>query len=146
MEFIFIAALLVGAPERGIDADTLDLAGTRIRLWGVQAPERRDYCQRAEQAAFRCDDVGRDFVIRLSADGLTCEPLDIDRYGRTVARCVTADGRDISRALVRAGYAMTYRRFSRDYVTDENDARLAGIGWWNCDVIAPDSWQRRKKC
>lgn len=146
LEILVAAATLVGAPERIIDADTLELAGIRIRLWGVQAPERRDYCQRAQQAAFRCDDVGRDFVIRLSAGGLTCEPKDLDKYGRTVARCTTEDGRDISRALVQAGYALAYRRFSRDYVTDENDARQSGVGWWSCDVIAPDLWERRKDC
>lgn len=146
METVLLLAMLMGVPERVIDADTLHLDGVRVRLHGVQAPERSDYCQRAEQAAFRCDVVGRDFVIRLSADGLTCEPLDTDRYGRTVARCVTAGGRDISRALVQAGYALAYRRFSHDYVADENVARQAGAGWWSCSVGAPGSWERGKQC
>jgi endonuclease YncB( thermonuclease family) len=39
----FLAASATAAevtgPVRVIDGDTLDLAGTRIRLWGIDAPE-----------------------------------------------------------------------------------------------------------
>ena len=77
LELLAAAVALVGTPERVIDVDTLELAGTRVRLWGVQAPERRNYCQRIGQAAFRCDCLARDFVIQLSAKRL------IPRRGHT---------------------------------------------------------------
>jgi hypothetical protein len=39
-----LAAEITG-PARVIDGDTLDLAGTRIRLWGIDAPETRQTCE-----------------------------------------------------------------------------------------------------
>jgi endonuclease YncB( thermonuclease family) len=38
------AAEITG-PVRVIDGDTLDLAGTRIPLWGIDAPETRQTCE-----------------------------------------------------------------------------------------------------
>src|SRR5690349_7808869 len=38
---------------RVIDGDTLELAGERIRLWGIDAPERSQTCRLTAQA-LRC--------------------------------------------------------------------------------------------
>ena len=57
------AAVLLGSPAqaesvsgtpRVIDGDTLEVAGTRIRLYGVDAPESKQSCQRKNGQEYRC--------------------------------------------------------------------------------------------
>ena len=42
---------------------------------------------------------------RASGGSVTCVPIEIDRYGRTVALC-KAGGKDLSCAMVAAGHAV----------------------------------------
>ena len=58
---------------------------------------------------------------------ITCEVRVTDRYGRTVALC-RADGRDLGAAMVSAGMAWAFTRYSSDYVSQERAAIGAGIG------------------
>jgi endonuclease YncB( thermonuclease family) len=50
--------LFAGDPIAGIpsiiDADTLEIHGTRIRLEGIDAPESRQLCQDASGQDYRC--------------------------------------------------------------------------------------------
>lgn len=51
-----------------------------------------------------------------------CTGDHVDLYGRLVAVC-DAGGDDIGRRLVREGYAVAYRRYGKDYVLDEENAK-----------------------
>lgn len=79
---------------------------TRVRLQGVDAPELAGACERERLLALRA----RDFV-RLKIGGAKVVMRDI-RYGkyagRVVARILTADGEDISAALIEAGLGRPY--------------------------------------
>ena len=70
-----------------IDGDTLEIRGTRIRLHGIDAPESGQLCQRNSKD-YRCGQqaaaVADDLIARRSVQ---CEERDVDRYGRTVAKC-----------------------------------------------------------
>jgi hypothetical protein len=57
------------------------------------------------------------------------EHRDTDRDGRMVAVCV-AGGVDLGRWLVQQGHALAYRKYSLDYVRDEDAARTAKAGLW----------------
>jgi endonuclease YncB( thermonuclease family) len=37
-----------------IDGDTLEIHGTRIRLWGIDAPESNQLCRNDESLQYRC--------------------------------------------------------------------------------------------
>jgi endonuclease YncB( thermonuclease family) len=37
-----------------IDGDTLEIHGTRIRLWGIDAPESSQLCRGADSNLYRC--------------------------------------------------------------------------------------------
>ena len=37
-----------------IDGDTLEIHGTRIRLWGIDAPESSQLCRGEDSLRYRC--------------------------------------------------------------------------------------------
>ena len=75
---------------------------------------------------------------------MTCVPQSRDRYGRTVATCSTAAG-DIGAAMVRAGWAVAYRRYGHQYVADEEAARAERRGMWSGRFTEPEQWRRERR-
>lgn len=85
-----------------IDGDTFKIGSERIRLFGIDAPERRAAGGAAATRALQS----------LLDQGVICEAVDTDRYGRTVAMCFLEDGADIACALVAMGHAEDWPRYS----------------------------------
>lgn len=111
-----------------IDGDSWRIGATRIRLFGIDAPEAAQTCRRADGSEWACGRwVSAEAERRFGGRRARCEPRDTDRYGRTVARCFVA-GRDAASELVGDGLAFAYRRYSRDYVAAETAAASAGRG------------------
>ena len=89
-----------------VDGNTLKLDGQRYRLWGIDAPERDEPGGRAASRALQ----------RIIGDRpLSCDVLDIDRYGRPVVICHLPDGRDPACELVSQGHAADWPRFSKGH-------------------------------
>ena len=124
-----------------IDADTIDVETTRIRLYGLDAPERRQTCRAAGQRWPCGEQATRALTDRIATQEVQCEERDRDRYGRMVAVCQLA-GQDLNAWLVAQGWAMAYRRFSEAYVTEEAAAEAAGLGIWRGQFVAPWDWRR----
>lgn len=111
-----------------LDGDTLAVAGRRVRLHGVDAFEAEQECADRRGAAYGCGGQATRYLARLANGRLaSCSGRDVDRYGRLVAVC-RVDGVDLGAALVRAGHAVAFRRYSSDYVDEEQGARGAGAG------------------
>ncbi|MBI1685202.1 thermonuclease family protein [Caulobacter hibisci] len=109
------------------DGDTLRCDGERIRLFGVDAPEVRRGKKPAEPFA----DQARDELIRLTRGRVGCRPVDLDRYGRIVAKCWSTATPDVNAALIRSGLAVEYKRYSQGaYAKAEGEARAAHRGRW----------------
>jgi micrococcal nuclease len=95
----------ISGSARVIDGDTLEIDSQRIRLWGIDAPERNTIEGPAATAHLR----------RITHDTtVTCYQKEVDRYKRIVAQCFV-DGRDIARELVKAGHARDMPRYSKGY-------------------------------
>ncbi len=124
------------------DGDSLEIRGTRIRLHGIDAPESRQLCTGATGQDWRC---GQQAALALSDQigrrSVSCVTRDIDRYGRTIAVC-SQDGVDLNAWMVQEGWAVAYRRYSRDYVAVEDDARRAGRNIWSGTFVMPWDWRR----
>ena len=100
---------------RVTDGDTLRLGAVDIRLFGIDAPEARQMCARADGTPWPCGRAAADRLAELVAEGpVRCRPQDTDRYGRLVSIC-TAGGVDLGGRLVAEGLARAYARFSDAY-------------------------------
>lgn len=124
------------------DGDTIRIGNTRIRLHGIDAPEKKQTCT-ADGQEWHC---GREATFALAnivgKHWVTCTQRDIDRYGRIVAVC-RAGPIDMGAYMVGNGWAVAYRRYSSDYVRDEEEARKAGIGLWRGKFVMPWEWRRK---
>jgi len=96
------------------DGDSLRIDGERIRLWGIDAPELSQKCEKMG-VAYDCGITARDALVRQIGDTpISCETVNTDRYGRTVARCFVC-GKDLGGLMVRQGWALDYERYSRGH-------------------------------
>jgi endonuclease YncB( thermonuclease family) len=125
-----------------VDGDTLEIRGERIRLFGIDAPESDQTCTGADGALWPC---GRRAAFALNAlienKTVTCVERDRDRWNRSVSVC-TAGGGDLGSRLVSDGWAIAYRRYSTDYVPQENEARAAGRNIFAGTFVEPSQWRR----
>lgn len=91
-----------------VDGDTLVLEEIepRIRLWGVDAPERGEEGAEAATNALR----------RLSdKQQVSYLEMDRDRYGRIVARVFLPDQREINRLLIEQDVTQEYCQYSNGF-------------------------------
>lgn len=131
------------ATARIIDGDTLDLAGKRVRLFGLDAPETKQSCARASEA-YACGlEAKQALEALIGASPVRCEDRDIDRYGRLVAICYVRDI-ELNDWLVRQGYAFAYKNYSDRYSPAEEEARANKRGVWQGSFEYPWDFRRKK--
>ncbi len=125
-----------------IDGDTFDIGRSRIRVLGVDAPERKQQCSDAKRQAWSCGlRSGEALRVWLGTAPVRCVPAYHDRGGRSVARC-SAHGRDVGDWLVANGWALDYPRYSDGaYRAAEQSARRQRIGVWAGEVTPPWLWR-----
>lgn len=135
------AEQLTGHP-RVIDGDTIAFGDARVRLVGIDAPEKAQTCQDQAGAAYRCGlSAAAALTGKIGAGDVRCEGDELDRYGRLLAVCYHGT-EDLNGWMVRSGWAFAYRHFSMTYVPLEEAARLDGIGLWRGDAESPWDWRR----
>jgi endonuclease YncB( thermonuclease family) len=134
------AGTIVGY-ARIIDGDTIEISGTRIRLFGIDAPESTQTCL-IDARPYNCGERATLALVDLIRGHMVwCEATGLDRYQRTIARCTMNDNIGINSWLVRQGLAVAYRRYSYEYVPEELLARAAGRGLWAGTFQMP--WEYR---
>jgi endonuclease YncB( thermonuclease family) len=131
------------------DGDTFKIDGVKIRLWGIDAPEMKQSCQKDEKP-YACGKAAKlaleSFINardEMGARGeVACQVLDIDRYKRKIARC-TLEGADLGRMMVRLGYAVEYEQYSKGFYMDaQEEAVAAKRGLWAMEFQNPWDWRR----
>ncbi len=134
----------VSGQARVVDGDTLEIGGTRIRLFGIDAPERLQGCQ-AGGELWLCGGLAKlRLQDRLSGHTVVCEERDRDRHGRIVAVC-RAGGEDLNAWMVSEGWALAYRKYSEAYVDEEARAQAARVGVWRGEFVPPWDWRQGKR-
>lgn len=123
---------------RVIDGDSLVIDGTEIRLYGIDAPEYRQTCQRGGEAWSCGIEARRALQAMVSGRTVTCRPRDEDRYGRLIASCEAA-GNDLGATMIKGGHAVSLGA----YDVDEREARAARRGVWSSNFERPAAWRAR---
>lgn len=154
MKLALAALLLLTAPALAgdivgrasvIDGDTISIHGTRIRLDGVDAPESWQTCHDAGGKLYRCGARAAEALDELLAASrpTRCRQMDTDRYGRVVAICWTNAGVEVNAAMVLAGQALDWPKYSRNrYQPQQAEAKRHKRGIWSGTFILP--WEARR--
>jgi endonuclease YncB( thermonuclease family) len=140
-----VEPVLLQGEARAIDGDTLQVGEIRLRLHGVDAPELRQTCEDEAGEAWACGRRAASELAAAVAGGeVHCVSRERDRYQRLVATC-WSQGRDVGQALVSHGWAVAYRRYSVDYVRDEDLARYLTQGMWAGRFEMPWEWRQARR-
>ena len=137
-----IPGSVVEGPAAIVDGDTIEIAGQRIRLEGIDAPEAAQSCSGAHGEASPCGQAAtralRDLI---GHETVACESVGTDKYGRMLGLCFL-DGEDINRFMVESGNAWAYVKYSTKYSGVEAGARALKIGIWSGDN--QPAWEYRQ--
>lgn len=107
--------------QRVIDGDTFVASGKRIRMWGIDAPEKE------HPSSWAATQLLKGF---LEEGELTCKLVDVDRYERDVMHCLI-DGLDVGSMMVQVGMAEDFTKYSGGYYRlEEEIAREKRVGIW----------------
>ena len=131
----------IAGRARAVDGDSLEIGAARIRLFGIDAPEGRQDCRDAQGRGYRCGESARRALAELIAGrDVSCTPVGAS-HDRSVALC-TAQGRDLSEAMVRGGHALELRQHSQGrYAAAEREARESKRGVWAGEFERPGQWR-----
>src|ERR1700744_5847113 len=101
----------VSAVPQIVDADTIYAGATKIRLSGIDAPEMDQICLDAAGKTWNCGLEAREKLQNFGREQPgACELSGLDIYRRYLGSCTVA-GEDVSRWLVRNGWALAFRRY-----------------------------------
>ena len=108
----------------GVDTPETGRPDTPVQFHG---PEASDFTRRAL--------LGSKVRLEFEAPGRPGGAMD--KYGRTLAYVITADGTNFNLELVRLGHGRVYTKYpfqyQRDFEKAEKAARKAGLGIWDKD-------------
>lgn len=126
-----------------VDADTLILSDTRIRLHGIDAPEKEQRCSYTNGVDYLCGVAATEELrAKIGKASIKCLITGRGKYKRLLGQCHLGDV-DLSQWLVVNGYALAYRPSSTQYVLEEETAKSAKRGIWSGSFEKPWEWRRR---
>ena len=147
------ATIFEGIP-RIIDGDSLEINNNKIRLFGIDAPEIKQICKKpylnisflvslSFQKKYECGLLVTNQLKKL-IDNKTvkCISESKDRYNRYLSICYLKN-KDINSWLVKNGYAIAYRRYSKKYVLEEQHAEKNKLGIWQGTFQNPEEWRKK---
>jgi len=141
---VTLALADVEGKARVVDGDTIVINGDRIRLHGIDAPEQIQTCLVAN-IKWQCGFEATSALERLIADQeVYCAGKKRDRYKRLIAVC-HAGTLNLNRQMVSEGWALAYRRYSDDYVSEEMNAQNLKRGIWKGKFVVPWDWRKSQR-
>ena len=122
------------------DGDSLMVGDREVRLFGIDAPEYDQSCKRAGQD-WACGSAAAEKLAQLvTGKNVVCSSVGTDQHGRLLGRCMVG-ATDVNRAMVASGYAVAFRRYSSDYVSAEDSARVSKRGIWSGTFQMPSDYR-----
>lgn len=126
-----------------VDGDTINLGDVKVRLYGIDAPEAGQKCNKKNGGKWNCGKEAIRTLKRLISKNLvTCKGKKWDSFDRLIAVCHVGKI-ELNRRLVRVGLAWNFDKYSSTYKSLENRSRKLKLGVFQADTIKP--WVYRKK-
>ena len=147
-----LAEEIVGIPKI-VDGDSLHINEFKIRLEGIDAPEIRQQCKKEKikisyiigytfYRNYNCGEVSKKNLKDIvNGSKIKCIFYEKDRYKRYLAKCFK-NKINLNRWMVRNGHAVAYRRYSKEYVPDEDFAKENKLGLWQGEFLNPEKWRK----
>ena len=147
-----IAEEISGIPEV-VDGDTIHIDNYKFRLEGIDAPEMRQQCKKESLKIsffigftfykdYSCGIVSKEKLItKIDTTEIKCISSSKDRYKRYIATCYKGKT-NLNQWMVRNGFAIAYRRYSKAYVPDEEFAKENKLGLWKGKFMEPEKWRK----
>ena len=127
-----------------IDGDTISINSKKIRLHGIDAPERKQNCI-FKNKSWSCGKRSTTELEKLIDDQVVkCEITNIDVYNRYIAIC-SVKKINLNQTMVKKGWAIAYRYYSKDYITEERYARKNKLGIWKGEFEEPYLYRKKNK-
>ncbi len=132
------------------DGDTIKIDTFKIRLDGIDAPEKRQKCKRQYLTIFMftfyedylCGQKSTEALIKkINSKKITCKIYDVDYFKRLIGECYKRKT-NLNAWLVLNGHAVAYRKYSKKYVSKEIIAKQEKKGIWQGKFEMP--WDYRK--
>ncbi|MDC3104289.1 thermonuclease family protein [Candidatus Pelagibacter bacterium] len=143
------ASEIIGVPKV-VDGDTIHIKSYKIRLEGIDAPEMRQKCKKSYlqiiflnfQKDYYCGQISKKKLIqKIGNEPVKCILSGKDRYKRYLGKCLKGKI-NLNRWMVRNGYAIAYRKYSKLYILDENYAKEEKLGMWKGSFMKPEKWRK----
>ena len=124
------------------DGDTIKIFNKRIRFHGIDTPEKNQICIKNSRE-YRCgEEATAALSKKIAGKKVVCQVQEkLDRYKRYIGVCFTGDI-NLNKWMVKNGYAVAYRRYSKDYIEDEKYAKKNKLGLWSGTFIHPEKWRK----
>lgn len=129
------------SPARVINGDTLQIQGHYFKLYGIDAPEANQTCADKTGRSYNC---GRQAALWLKGwigdNPLECRIMQQDKKGNMVGTCSLGQY-DLGAALVNAGWAVAYSKYTDIYIPYQAQAQMNGHGLWQGKFYMPWDWR-----
>ena len=126
-----------------VDGDTIKFNNKKIRLHGIDTPEIKQICKNKTGENYKCGIKAKLELINLiSQQKIKCLIHGKDRYKRLIGTCFIKEI-NINKWLVKNGWALAYRKYSKDYIIDEEWAKNNHKGLWQGEFLEPWKWRKK---
>lgn len=128
------------------DIDDGDTPLIEIRMFGIDAPEKAQMCERSNGLCYDCGQRSKQVLDGLLTAESTYKFTGESTYGRPVAT-IFINQLDINKEMVRLGHAIVYERFLQgdmktEYLAAQNEAKSKKNGIWQGKFVEPAKWRQ----
>ena len=148
-----VTAVEISGVPKIVDGDTVHIKNYKFRLEGIDAPEMRQKCKKEYfkisfivgfifYKDYNCGIISKEKLInKINGSEIKCISTSKDRYKRYIATCFK-EKTNLNQWMVRNGFAIAYRRYSKKYVPDEVFAKENKLGLWQGKFMEPEKWRK----
>ena len=136
-----------------VDGDTIKINDNKIRLFGIDAPEKKQMCKKiflsisffSFEKDYPCGVISTQKLKNLlNKKIIKCYVEGKDIFKRKLAICFR-NKLNINSWLVRNGHAVAYKKYSKKYLMEEIEAKNDKRGLWQGKFEMPWDWRKNVK-